>query len=121
MQQDYTIYVVLDAVVAVGSPVFFGFMVFKHRTASRWIRCVFLLLAMVGVPWGILGVLRLGFPTHFTRVSRANFDHYGTLLGGFALGLLTSLLLSPEFWQIAKPRSNRSNQTLQPTAGRSDD
>ena len=43
------------AIVAVGSPVFFGFMALKHHTASRWIRCVFVLLAVVGISWGILG------------------------------------------------------------------
>jgi len=78
VQEDYTIHIVLDALMAIGSPVFFLFMVLKHRTASRWIRCIFVLLAFVGVPWGVLGVLRLGYPTHFTRVTRASFYHFET-------------------------------------------
>jgi hypothetical protein len=117
VQEDYTIHIVLYALVAIGSPVFFLFMLLKHRTASRWIRCIFVLLAFVGVPWGVLGVLRLGYPTHFTRVTRASFYHFETLLGGFALGLLTSVLLSAEFWQIARSWHSRSNQSLEPTAG----
>ena len=70
------------------------------------------------MPFGILAVLRFGFATHFTRATRLSFDHYATLLGGFALGLLTSLVLSSEFWQITKLHRDRSNQSLQPTAGR---
>jgi len=121
MQQDYTIHIILHAIVAIGSPVFFGFMALKHHTASHWIRSVFVLLAVVGVPWGILGVLRFGYPAHFTRATRVSFDHFHTLLGGFAIGLLISLLLSAEFWQICGRRHNRSNQALEPTAGRCDD
>jgi hypothetical protein len=64
---------------------------------------------------GILGVLRLGYPAHFTRDTRASFDHYETLLRGFAFGLLVTLMLSPEFWQIARRRQNGSNQSLEPT------
>jgi hypothetical protein len=121
MLEDYAIiHIIFHLVVAIGSPVFFLFMAVKHRTASRWIRCVFVFLASIGVGWGILGVLRLGFPAHFTRATRWSFDHYETLLGGFALGLFTSLLLSSEFWQIAKPHRNRSNKSLEPTAGRRD-
>jgi hypothetical protein len=118
VQQDNTIHVILHAVVAVGSPLFFGFMALKHHTASRWIRCVFVILGIVGVPWGIFGVLRLGYASHFTRASRATFDHFESVLGGFALGLLASLLLSPEFWQIAGRGRNRSNQALERTATR---
>jgi len=33
---------------------------------------------------------------------RYNLDHYGSVLGGIAIGLLISLLLSPEFWQLAR-------------------
>ena len=70
-----------------------------------------------GVPWGILGILRLGYPAHFMRATRANYFYYETGLGGFALGLLTSLLLSVEFWHISRTRHNGSNQSLEPTAG----
>ena|SRR5689334_2632220 len=119
MQPDYLLHVALHAIVGVGSPVFFGFLVFTDHTASRWIRWVFVFLGIAGVPWGILGVLRLGFPGHFTRATRASFDHYETLLAGFALGLLASLLLSPEFWQkFGRPHHNRSNQSLEPTPDR---
>ncbi len=31
-----------------------------------------------------------------------NLDHFGSVLGGIAIGLLISLLLSPEFWQLAR-------------------
>jgi len=116
VQDDHIIHLIFHAIMAVASPLFFGFMALKHRTASRWIRCVFILLAIVGVPWGILGVLRFGYPTHFARATRASFYHFDTLLGGFALGLLTSLLLSAEFWQIARIGHSRSNQ--EPTADR---
>jgi len=119
MQQDYAIiHIILYAIVGISSPVFFGFMALKHHTASRWIRWVFLLLAVVGVPWAILGISRLGYPSHFTRATRASFYHFETILGGFAIGLLTSLFLSAEFWQICRRRQNGSNQSLQPTAGR---
>ncbi len=118
MQDDDIIHLIFHAIMAVASPLFFGFMALKHHTASRWIRCVFILLAIVGAPWGILGVLRFGYPTHFTRGTRASFDHFDALLGGFALGLLTSLLLSAEFWQIARSGHSRSNQSLEPTADR---
>jgi hypothetical protein len=33
---------------------------------------------------------------------RYKLDHYGSILGGIAIGLLISLLLSPEFWQLAR-------------------
>lgn len=120
MDQDYAIIqIIAHAAMGIVSPVFFLFMALKHRTASRWIRCIFIFLAFIGVGWGALGVLRLGYPTHFARATLASFHHYQTLLSGFALGLLTSLLLSREFWQIAKPYRG-SNNSLQPTAGRSD-
>jgi hypothetical protein len=118
MEPERALLLFFYALMPVASPVFFLFMALKHRTASRWIRSVFLLLAFVGIPWGVLGVLRLGYPTHFTRATRANFDHFGSVLGGFALGLLAALLLSPEFWQISRRGGRRSNQSLEPTAGR---
>jgi hypothetical protein len=118
VQDDYIIHLIWHAIIAVASPLFFVFMALKHHTASRWIRCVFILLAIVGVLWGILGVLRFGYPAHFTRAARASFDHFDALCGGFALGLLTSLLLSAEFWQLSRRQHSSSNQSLEPTADR---
>jgi len=119
MQHDYTIHVILHAIVAVGSPVFFGFMALKHHTASRWIRCVFVLLAVVGIAWGILGVLRLGYASHFTRATQARFDHVESVLGGFAPGLLTNLVefrVLGDQSAISTKLVKRSNQSMKPTA-----
>ena len=98
--------------VAVFSPLFFVFFALKRRAASRWIRSVLVILGLNGIPWGILGVLRLGYPMHFARQTRLDFYHFETVLGGIAIGLLIGLLLSPEFWQIAQRQDTSRHEGL---------
>lgn len=96
-----SVFIVLYAAVAISSPILFGIMAYQSHADSRWIRCIFGLLAIVGVPWGVLGILRVGFAEYFSRTTWMSFDRFGHTLGGIILGLLTSLLLSPEFQRIS--------------------
>lgn len=102
MHDDYSPAIAGYVVIGALSPLAFLYLALYNRTASRWIRCVLAILGVIGIPYGTIGVLRLGFPTHFSRQMRYNLDYYGTVLGGIAIGLLISLLLSPEFWQVAR-------------------
>jgi len=52
--------------------------------------------------------------------ARAYLDHYRTLLGGVAIGVLATLAISGQIKQLMKHRK-KSNQSLQPTAGQRDD
>jgi len=102
MHDDYSLAIAGYVVIGALSPLVFLYLALINRTASRWIRCVLAILGVIGIPYGTLGVLRLGFPTNFSRQMRYNLDHFGSVLGGIAIGLLISLLLSPEFWQLAR-------------------
>jgi hypothetical protein len=114
MQLSSSVSVGLYAAIAVSSPVLFGIMAYQSRTDSHWIRCILVLLAIVGVPWGVLGILRVGFAEHFSRGARMSFDHFGHTLGGIAIGLLTSLALSPEFRQISRRRFSLGRDPKEP-------
>jgi multisubunit Na+/H+ antiporter MnhB subunit len=111
MDANTTLAIAGYVVIGVASPLVFLYLALRHRTASRWIRRALAILGVIGIPYGTLGVLRLGFPAHFSRYTRFSFDHCGTLLGGIANGVLTSLLLSPEFWHLTR-RSPRPNAWL---------
>jgi hypothetical protein len=102
MRDDYALAIAGYVIIGVLSPLVFFYLALYNRTASRWIRCVLAILGVIGIPYSTFGVLRLGFNTHFSRQMRYNLDHYGSVLGGIAIGLLISLLLSPEFWQLAR-------------------
>src|ERR1700720_1044327 len=83
-------------------PVVLAFMTFRYRESSRWIRSVCVAWALVGIAWGGLGFIRLFYSTHFTRQGRFALDDWKTHIAGIAVGLLISLLLSPDFWKVSR-------------------
>jgi membrane associated rhomboid family serine protease len=120
MQQDNIVSIVFYAAMPFLS-LSFLFVAFapKHRNTSRWLRGVCVLLAIIGPIWTALGFMLLFYSSHFTRHTRVSLGAWMSHLSGIAIGLLISLILSPEFREIARC-SSRSNQSLQPTAGPSD-
>jgi hypothetical protein len=46
--------------------------------------------------------------------------HTKSNLGGFGVGILLALLVNPEFYRRKRSSTPASNQSLEPTAGRSD-
>ena len=101
--------------------ILFGLLAPKYRDTSRWLRGVFFVLAIIGPIWSALGFLLLFYSEHFTTQTRDYLFQWQSQLTGVSMGLLISLFLSPEFRQIARVvRTGRSNQSLEPTAGRHD-
>jgi hypothetical protein len=103
MQQDNTISIVCYAAMPILSLAFL-FLAFapRYRRTSRWLRSVSFVLGIIGPIWSALGFLLLFYSSHFTSHSRAYLVHWKSTLSGVALGLLISLLLSPEFRELAR-------------------
>ena len=103
MSQDSTPLIICYSFVALAS-VWFFFVAFgpKYRTASRWLRSVHFVLGIIGLIWSALGFLLLLYPTHFNRQTRFSLNQWKSHLSGIAVGLLISLLLSKEFWQLSR-------------------
>jgi hypothetical protein len=74
----------------------------KYRTASRWLRSVCLILGINGFLWTALGVTLLVYAPHLSKQLRVSLDHWMSESGGMGLGLLISLILSPEFREICR-------------------
>ncbi len=99
--QDNTFAVIVYVIGAVG-PLALFCMALRYRESSRWIRSLFLALALVGSAWAVLGFIRLFYAARFSRQARWSLDHWRTHVGGIAVGLLISALLSPDFWQLSR-------------------
>ena len=109
------------AYVSVGILGFFGLVLFVvARQSPLWARCSFLGFGILVVAYGTLGYLLEHYRATLAYPARAYLDHYRTLLGGVAIGVLATLAISGQIKQLMKHRK-RSNQSLQPTAGRRDD
>ena len=121
MQQDNTIWIVCDFAMPILSLAFL-FLAFapKYRRRSAWLRSVSLILGINGLVWSALAFTLLLYASHLTRHVRISLDLWMSHLGGIGLGLLISLILSPDFREMAR-RSSRPNQSLEPTADRRDD
>src|SRR5437867_11013255 len=111
MQQDNTISIVSYFVMPLLSLAFL-FLTFapKYRRTSVWLRSVSFILSINGLIWSALGFTLLLKASHLPRQIRLFMDHWMSHLGGIGLGLLISLILSPEFREIA--RRSRPNQSL---------
>ena len=90
------------------------------RESPLWARCTFLGFGILVVAYGTLGYLLEHYRATLADPARAYLDHYRTLLGGVAIGVLATLAISSQIKQLMKHR-RKSNQSLQPTAGRRDD
>jgi len=99
----------------------FGVVLFvAARQSPLWARCSFLGLGILAVAYGTLGYFLEHYRAVLAYSARAYLDHYRTLLGGVAIGILATLAVSGQIKQLVRYRE-RSNQSLEPTAGRSDD
>jgi len=75
------------------------------RALPTWTRIAFALVAISGVADGILGFRLLQVPV---RSDRGVFlEHYQTLCGGFAMGLLVCLFLSGQFTSLIAASKQR--------------
>src|SRR5438477_12004694 len=90
------------------------------RESPLWARCTFLGFGILVVAYGTLGYLLEHYRATLAYPARAYLDHYRTLLGGIAIGVLATLAISGQIKQVMKYRK-RSNQSLEPTAGRRDE
>ena len=104
LEQHLTEFVCYLAAPILSIIVLFGLFAPKYRLASRWLRSIFVLLAIFGVMWSALGFLLLLYSEQFSRHTRAYLFQWKSHLSGIAMGLLISLILSPEFRQLARPR-----------------
>jgi membrane associated rhomboid family serine protease len=113
MQQDSTIEIFSYSVMPILSIVFL-FLTFapKNRHASRWLRSITVILAVLGPIWSGLGFLLLFYSEHFTRNTRDYLFQWKSHLSGIAMGLLISLILSPEFRQLARAGRRSEQQGL---------
>jgi hypothetical protein len=84
-----------------GPLVLFG-SVLWYRDASTLIRRLYLALAIVGIAWAMLGIIRLYHFVHFTHEAWMIAQRVQTLLAGIALGLLLASVLSGDFWKVAR-------------------
>ena len=90
---------------------------FTRERAARWIKYAFLFIGAVGVACGSLGFALEYYRPTLVYSTRAYMDHYRTLLGGVAMGALVVLGIYGLAARASK-QHDRSNQSLQPTAGR---
>jgi H+/Cl- antiporter ClcA len=98
----------------------FGLGVFlAARQSPAWVRCSCLFVGVVGAASGYF-CFRLEFYRHSLPYrTRAYLDHYSTFLGGGAIGALVVLGIYG-LASLYLKRHERSNQPLEPTAGRRD-
>jgi len=106
MHHDNTLILICYSVMPITS-VWFFFVEFapKYRSASSWIRSVHFVLGIIGLVWSALGFLLVFYSSHFTRQTRFSLSHWKSHIGGIAVGLLISLVLSSEFRQLARRSS----------------
>ena len=113
-------------IIAVGSILLFIAAFFgRYRSAPLGVRVLLLLTGPVGVGWSIVGIYLIQHATAqgHTTLPWSQFwtlSHTKSNLGGFGIGILTALLVNPEFYKRKRHASPASNQSLQPTAGRTD-
>src|SRR2546429_7138830 len=107
-------------VVALALSLLFGFWCFFM--AGRWSLWVRFSCLFVGVLGTASGYLCFHLESHRQSLpyrTRAYLDHYSTLLAGGAIGALVVLAIYGLSLLYMK-RRERSNQPLEPTAGRRD-
>jgi hypothetical protein len=75
----------------------------RYRQAPRWLRSGFLLAAPLVLAWALLGLyLALHETNHHTHLSPATFWFVHCMhltAGGMGLGILVTLVISPEFYR----------------------
>ena len=83
----------------------------KYRAASPWSRVIAVLIGLVGIAFTVIGFYLLAHEhDHHSDLSYSKmwlFSHLKSNLAGLALGLLTALVLSPEFWRFTRRRPFR--------------
>jgi len=93
---------------------------FTRERVAMWMKYTFLFIGIVGIAYGCLGFALEYYRPTLVYSTRAYMDHYRTLLGGIAMGALVVLGIYGLAARASK-QCDRSNQSLQPTAGRSDE
>jgi membrane associated rhomboid family serine protease len=113
MQQDNAIEIFFYSAMPILSLAFL-FLTFasKNPRASRWLRNIAIILVILGPIWSGLGFLSLFYFEPFTRHTLDYLFQWKSHLGGIAIGLLTSLILSPEFRQLARAGRRSEQQGL---------
>jgi H+/Cl- antiporter ClcA len=107
-------------ICGLGLAIFFGFGVFlAARQSPVWVRFSGLFIGILGAAYGWLCFWLEFYRGSLPYRSRAYLDHYRTLVGGSIIGALVVLGIYGLASFYLK-RHDRSNQALQPTAGRSD-
>ena len=120
------VHIVNHVIVGIGAVLLFIAAFFGHyRRAPLRVRILLLLTGPVGAGWSIVGIYLIQHTTAqgHTTLPWSQFwtlSHTKSNLGGFGIGILTALLVNPEFYKRKRRASPASNQSLQPTAGRSD-
>jgi len=97
------------ALAAVGSIIIaIGPFVSRYRNASVWLRVGLFLAAPLGIAWSVLGFYLLLHETGGkTSLPWSRFwalDHMKSNIAGLTVGLLVSLMLSPEARSLGRRR-----------------
>jgi hypothetical protein len=97
----------------------------RFRHASLWYRIGYLAASLLGILWSGLGFYLLshqaGSHTDLPWPRYWMLYSVKSDVGGLALGIFIALATNPESWRRSARTTPASNQSLQPTAGRSDD
>src|SRR5207253_6719169 len=83
----------------------FGVVLFVvARQSPLWARCSFLGSGILVIAYGALGYLLEHHRATLAYPARAYLDHYRTLLGGIAIGVVATLAISGQIKQLIKHR-----------------
>jgi hypothetical protein len=121
------VHIVLHLIVCIGAIMLFIAAFFgRYRRAPFHVRLLLLLSGPVGVAWSIIGIYLIDHTNAQDHITLpwAQFwmlSHMKSDLGGLGVGLLLALGVNPQFYRCQRRGTSASNQSLQPTAGRSDD
>ena len=95
--------IVFGCIVLLG--LFFGVGVFLGaRRSPLWTRCCALLCGLVAVGSGALGYYLERYRASLPFRTRSYLEHYATLLGGIAIGMVAVLLISGQVRLMSKNR-----------------
>lgn len=99
------VHIVNHVIVGIGAVLLFIAAFFgRYRSAPLRIRILLLLMGPVGVGWSIVGIYLMQHTSAqgHTILPWSQFwtlSHIKSNLGGFGIGILTGLLVNPEFYK----------------------
>ena len=101
----------LNAVILIGSLILIGsYRTNRRGRAELWANRALLCLAICGLCYALIGVL---YYWHSFGISQAALDRFATIrsdVGGVAVGIFVSLILSGQLWKIGSRQNNEETK-----------